>query len=207
MTFSNCQVSRLEMFLLDKRPNLCLTDKLMCNRNTALNFHLNLIILTSVPMASNLNRSLKRQKHKKILTQTHISVNNQKHIHLPDGAVTWPPVTVISIIHFVLRSRTQPQELNRWDCVCVCVCADMCEYTRICLCVCLCVCVKMLEMKISPAAELLTVIHALCTRTQTLQHTRAHTHLPLLKRHIQWIYCALSCCLLWMERLRIYSEL
>lgn len=30
-------------------------------------------------------------------------------------------------------------------------------------CVCLCVCVKMLEMKISPAAELLTVIHALCT--------------------------------------------
>lgn len=118
--------------------------------------------------------------------------------------------------HFVPRSRNQPQELSRWSCACVYVCACVCA--RLCVCVCLCenmhtsshecvgvfVPVKTPAMKISPAAELLTLIHALCSHAQTLAHmhtthtTQTHTHLPLLKRHIQWIYCVLSCCLLWM---------
>lgn len=117
--------------------------------------------------------------------------------------------------HSVQRSRERtPNELNRWVCVqCVCVC--MCVSTNIEMRTSAraCVCFKMLEMKISPAAELLTVIHALlhtCTSACTCAHTHTqtsrqtdrrtntHSHLPLLKRHIHWIYCVLSCCLLWM---------
>lgn len=81
------------------------------------------------------------------------------------------------------------------------VCARICVNTHasVCVanaCVCLCVCVKMLEMKISPAAELLTVIHALCTWTPTLQrtqtHARTHTHTPAFIKtsHSVNILCA-----------------
>lgn len=93
--------------------------------------------------------------------------------------------------HLVLRSQNQPKNWTD-GMVSVSVCVHAYVWIRIHLC--LSVCVKMLEMENSPAAELLTVIHALCTRAQT----RTHTHTPLLKRHIQWIYTVLSCCLLWM---------
>lgn len=77
----------------------------------------------------------------------------------------------------------------------------VCEYVQIHLCV----CVKTLKWRSVQRQNCLLSfmpfahVHKDCqARARTHIHTRARTHLPLLKRHIQWIYCVLSCCLLWM---------
>lgn len=83
--------------------------------------------------------------------------------------------------HFVPRSRNQPQELGRWSCACVyvcaCVCVCLCEnmHTSVHECVGVFVSVKMPEMKISPAAELLTLVHALCSHAHNAHNTNTHT--------------------------------
>lgn len=103
--------------------------------------------------------------------------------------------------HFVLRSQNQPQELNRWSLpvfTCVCVCACVCIYAYICAWVYGCACVFYDARNKDQSSGKIAYCHSCPLLICTSPHTQTHTHTPLLKCHIQWIYCVLSCCLLWM---------
>lgn len=134
------------------------------------------------------------QRQKWIFTHT--------HIHLPDNAVTWPPTTVISIIPFcTIVTKWTPQ--TRADgAVCACVpSVNAHKHTH------LCECEGAWNEDHFPAWIACChswLIH-MCRGGRTHKQgkspppTGTHTY-PLLKRHIGWIYCVLSCCLLWMGK-------
>lgn len=95
-----------------------------------------------------------------------------------------------------------PPDPSRWGCLCV---RAECECTQTHTPVWVWGCLKWRSF---PSLNCLLSFMA-DTHVQRRPHTQArqiappptstHTY-PLLKRHIGWIYCVLSCCLLWMGK-------
>ena len=107
--------------------------------------------------------------------------------------------------HFVLRSRNQPQELNRWSCACVCVCVCVCVYMCGCVCmcacaririhlcmnVCVCVCVlRCLKWRSVQRQNCLLSFMPFCSRAHTHTHTHTHTPAFIKTSHSLNILCA-----------------